>query len=199
MRSSSISSQGYSYAKTNTSRSQNSAPHHLPPSVTANITSTHHYSHLRSKSGPPIAPQFQPLSAQIEQQPSLRQFPLANSQPPVATTRLDDDSGSIVVVQRQASAPVMATSNRGQRGVASEEAQGKEIESPDDLALVLDDLAKITQELDENMFLQGAHTVQYIRLRVVDFNMSIISVRIFFSFFFLTSVLSNVRAIIGKL
>ena len=157
MRSSSISSQGYSYAKTNVPLSHNSASRHLPPAATANPTSPHHYSHLRSRSGPPIAPQLQPLSAQMEQYQSGGQFS-ANSQPPVATTRLDEDSGSIVVVQRQASAPIVATPNQGQRGVVSEEVRRKEIERPDDLALVLDDLAKITQELDENIFPEGEQT-----------------------------------------
>ncbi len=164
MRSSSISSQGYSYAKTTGLRGvpANPPPSQVPPSSSSDQPlSPHHYNHLRSRSGPPIAPQLLPLSAQLEQHQKAGSQPLSlhHQQPPLkATTRLDEDSDSLVVVQRQMSMPAMSAGHYGglnrtnssfDSGISSK--HGK-IEKLDDLAGVLDDLAKITQELDEDGF-----------------------------------------------
>ena len=159
MRSSSISSNGYSYAKTNPPH-----PHHLPPSNPNLPTSPpHQYSHLRSRSGPQVYPQHA--------------VQLAQAQRPVTMTRLDDDSNSIVVVQRQKSSPANGHMGSGYSHVTpSERHVLHRLESapvinanspappdntdgnarvsnesrvrPDSLSGVLDDLTKMTQELD---------------------------------------------------
>ena len=87
--------------------------------------------------------------------------PTARHQPPVATTRLDDNSDSIVVVQRHSSVPGGSISSTGRQGSApdklgcDEVKAGENDETPDELAMALHDLAKITQGLDEKFFPQG--------------------------------------------
>lgn len=158
MRTSSISSAGYSYTKTNLCHPQSA------PVPSTNSTSPSHYSHLRSRSGPPVVPQLLPLSAQVMQQ----QQPQHPQPAVIATTRLDNNSDSLVVVQRQASVPVFRGSQvsgpmisrqeSAPMGLVHNEAE-KEGEDkrnrPDCLSEVMDDLAKITQELEESIFQQG--------------------------------------------
>lgn len=158
MRTSSMSSAGYSYAKTNPPR-----PHHLPPAQAppSNLpTSPNHYSHLRSRSGPSVLPQMAPLSSQapLHSTQAARQ-----AQRPVATTRLDGNTESLVVIQRQKISPPGSHGNQQGRLRRQESAPaicgGTDISSrPDPLSGVIDDLAKLTQELgvlEENIFTPG--------------------------------------------
>lgn len=154
MRTSSISSTGYSYAKTNSHPNHAPAPIPTPPPTNSKVPS--HYSHLRSRSGPPVTPQLPPLSAQVMQHQQC---------PPIATTRLDNNSESLVVVQRQANMPaygagkgyqrpgaVMGRHENGPNGFAVND-------RPDSLAVAMDDLAKITQDLDDVCFAQGTYPI----------------------------------------
>ena len=163
MRTSSINSAGYSYAKNTplTSVTHHHTHHHdhsqhQQPSNLSLPTSPHRYSHLRSHSGPSILPQLPPLSSQVQR--------------PVATTQLDTDSDSIVVVQRKGSAPLihpkfvlrqesapilfsndsLTTDHPRNQSDSNSEAEA--------LSGVIDDLNKMTLELDlleENIFTSG--------------------------------------------
>ena len=150
MRTSSISSKGYSYAKTNPLPTPN-------PTPSTNSTSSGHYSHLRSRSGPPVTPQLPSLSTQVMQQQKQQQ------QRPTTTTRLDSNSESLVVVQRQASTSACGVGKGYQQ--CGSMVDGDESaptfavkERPDSLSVVIDDLAKITQELEDTAFIPGTHT-----------------------------------------
>ena len=167
MRSSSISSAGYSYAKSNPPH-----PHHLPQQPPSNLPrSPHHYSHLRSRSGPPVLPQVSPLSSQP---PVLPGF--VPSQRPLATTRLDSNSDSLVVVQRRASSPLgdntavaNGTNHPPSRHLTRQESApafsigdapviNGNPSTLDPLSDVINDLTKMTQELgilEENIFTPG--------------------------------------------
>lgn len=167
MRSSSISSQGYSYAKTNAPlrhAPQLSTPSTHDPKLSGEKPlSPHHYSHLRSNSGPTVLPQLLPLSAQMENQQFTGPHPQHQNQPPTATTRLDNSSDSIVVIQRHSSVPAMphgvapSVHRNGSLPdtLASYGDKSEGNKGADELTVALDDLAKITQELDENIFPQG--------------------------------------------
>lgn len=166
MRSSSISSAGYSYAKSNPPH-----PHHLPQQPSNLPLSPHHYSHLRSRSGPPVLPQMSPLSSHPPAVPGT-----VPSQRPLATTRLDGNSDSLVAVHRTASSPLDGTAavngsnHQLSRHLARQESapafhnmdapaiNGDPSKAADPLSDVINDLTKMTQELgilEENIFTPG--------------------------------------------
>lgn len=165
MRTSSISSAGYSYAKTNPPH-----PHHLPPQPSNLPTSPHHYSHLRSRSDPPFLSQM-PLSSQASIPPQV-----GPSQRTVATTRLDSNTDSLVVVRRQTSSPpgghtaTNSITHQFPRNLHRQESapvisngvapaiNGDQSSISDPLSDVIEDLTKMTHELgilEENIFTPG--------------------------------------------
>lgn len=165
MRTSSISSAGYSYAKTNPPH-----PHHLPPQPSNLPTSPHHYSHLRSRSGPPVLLQMAPLSSQA---PIPSQVAPSQPRRPIATTRLDNNTDSLVVVQRQTSSPPCSQTgmiHQLPRNLHRQESapafsnksapaiNGDRSSIPDPLSDVIEDLTKMSLELgilEENIFIPG--------------------------------------------
>lgn len=192
MRTSSISSAGYSYAKTTTPTQYHHCQHHNQQQDSADSTATplspHHYSHLRSHSGTPGLPPLPLLSHPPSASSSAAATPTAlvtngtnstsissSRAPPIATTVIDPESpDSIVVVQRQASAPVFseggATAIQPHGRNSSAPSLIKRASSPgeilngngsisnpetaDALSGVIDDISKMAQELDE-LFVEG--------------------------------------------
>ena len=123
MRTSSTNSSVYSYPKSNP-----------PPNHTPSSHST--YSHLRSRSGPPVIPQLIPLSAKFTMRPD------SSSNSPIAVQRC---------TSRQESAPVASA----EVSTAAVEGHLEESDPNDSLTQAIDDLAKITQELDDTeLFIQ---------------------------------------------
>ena len=155
MRSSSISSAGYSYAKTNPPH-----PHHLPQPTTGphphpnTTTSPHHYSHLRSRSGPPILPQMSAILG--PQQPPPPQF--HPQQRPMPTTCFNGETEATKSVQRQFSQPTGRAHPLQNHLSRRESAPAVGMHPDTTLEGVIDNLTKMTQELgvlEENIFTSG--------------------------------------------